>query len=214
MSYWSLADLQAFIGTQVVRECYDDQRQGYPNPTLIAAHQALSDSMVDGKLIRVYPGPFPVVQNFPSWAPSTSYAIGAKVIPLASPNGFAFQAVKVAGTSGPTEPAWPAQLTSTVTDGSLTWVCISLTPELVKMASLLWGRVFAYERHPEYVKRYGGKPRDEATKFLDQLVAARSYLADALSMSAPDNVGGVITNNGPRMTLDGGSNGVSGTGDF
>ena len=212
MPYWSLADLQALIGKQVCIEIFDDDRMGYANPALVAQVQALSDSMVDGGLIRVYPGPFPVVQQFPTWQANTAYATGAEIIP-AVPNGYAFRAISNGATSGGVAPTWTTQYGTTVTDGGLTWVCISLTPELIRMSSMLWGKALAFERHPEYVKTFGDGPRKAAEAFLDRLIAARSYLADALSMTKPNNVGGVVYNRGPRMTLDN-TDGTPNSGDF
>lgn len=211
MSYWNLSDLQNLISPQVVLEIYDDTRQGYPNPAQLAQVQALSDSMVDGALARVYPGPFPIVQNFNAWVANTAYAVGQMVVPTV-PNGFAFRVVGLSGTSGAVQPTWPTVLSQTVTDGTITWVCISLTPELVRMSSLLWAKYFSYEKHPEYFKRYGDLSRKNAQEYMDRLVAARQYLIDALNMSKPDNVGAYVVDNGPRMTLD--ANGMTNTGDF
>jgi hypothetical protein len=87
-------------------------------------------------------------------------------------------------------------------------------PRLVIRASLLWGKVYAYERRPEYVKLYGKTAREDAQRTLENLVAARQYLTDALGISeTPANVGGVITNNGPRIWIDG-SDGTYNAGDF
>jgi hypothetical protein len=212
MPYWSLADLQALIGTQVVNETYDDARLGAPDPILLSQVQALSDSMVDGVVGRIYPGPFPIVQNFPVWAAAQNYQTGAEVVPIGG-NGYAFRLVGPGGTSGGTQPAWPTQLSSSVTDNGLLWVCISLTPELIRYASLLWGKALSYERHAEYNRIYGDKPRKEAEKFLNGLIEAKAYLEDALNFSIPSNSGGLLYAHGARMTVDTRS-GHSTTGDF
>lgn len=212
MTYWSAADLQALLGTQVVLECFDDQRVGVINPALLSQVQALADNLVDGALGRVYPGPFPIVQTFPTWAASLGYGSSAMVQPSAAA-GYAFRVIGAGGTSGVSEPTWPAQLGLTVQDNGITWLCVSTTPELIRYASLLWGKALAYERHSEYVKRYGARARKEAETNLDRLVAARSYLTDALNLTKPDNVGGVVYARGPRMTIDS-VTGESNSGDF
>jgi hypothetical protein len=212
MSYWAPTDLIALIGTQVVTNIFDDVRAGYPNLAQIAVVQAASDAEVDAAIARVYPGPFPISQNFQSWKASTGYVPGNAVIPLATQNGFAFRVTGIGGVSGPTEPTWTAQVASTTTDGTLTWICIRLVPEMVFMASLLWGKCLSYERHPEYTRTFGDRARKEARAYTDRLVAARAYLTDALSLGLPGNVGGFVQASGPRMTLD--ANGQSSTGDF
>jgi hypothetical protein len=55
-----------------------------------------------------------------TWAASTAYALGALVRPTAAGNKNLFEAT-VAGTSGTTEPTWPAGIGSTVPDGGVTW---------------------------------------------------------------------------------------------
>lgn len=57
-----------------------------------------------------------------AWGASTSYTVGDKVIPVASPNGFYYQAT-VGGTSGSSEPSWPTAIGGTVADGGVTWTC-------------------------------------------------------------------------------------------
>ena len=212
MSYWAIADLIGLLGTTVVTEIFDDSRQGYPNPVLVGIVQSAADAEVDAALARIYPGPFPIVQNFKSWGALTSYNVGQMVVPLAAPNGYAFRVVGATGTSGASEPTWPTQLGATVIDGTVTWVCIRLVPQMILMASLLWGKCLSYERHPEYLKVYGSGPRKDARAYLDRLVAARAYLTDALNLGNPGNVGGVVYSLGPRMILD--VNGQTNSGDF
>ena len=62
----------------------------------------------------------------PTWSASTAYAINDRVKPTTN-NGYYYIA-QTAGTSGATEPAWPATVTdeTTVTDGTVTWVPIQI----------------------------------------------------------------------------------------
>ncbi|PYV31445.1 MAG: hypothetical protein DMG22_16920 [Acidobacteria bacterium] len=53
-----------------------------------------------------------------NWAATTAYNVGDEIVDI---NGNVERAV-VAGTSGGTQPTWPASLGSKTTDGSLTWV--------------------------------------------------------------------------------------------
>lgn len=152
MSYWTLGELQAFVGAPTVQALLDDDNAGVIDTAALLEIQQLSDGMVDGGLARVFPGPFPLTQT-------------------------------------------PA-------------------PVLVRQASLLWAKALLFERHPEYVRRYGEGPRKTAEAFLDRLIAAREYLTDALNMSTkPGNVGGLVTDSGPRMTINN-ADGSSNTGDF
>jgi len=59
----------------------------------------------------------------PTWASSTAYAVGDRVVP-ASANGFVYEAT-VAGTSAGSEPSFPTTISNTVTDGGVTWKCVS-----------------------------------------------------------------------------------------
>lgn len=62
MPYWVLADLEARISKDVVRQVYDDNNFGNPDTDAIAQLQADSQSYVDGFLRAVYTIPLtPVV---------------------------------------------------------------------------------------------------------------------------------------------------------
>lgn len=62
---------------------------------------------------------------YTAWSASTAYAVGtiARATALQA-SGLVFRCT-VAGTSASTEPAWPTDIGSTVTDGSVTWRAIS-----------------------------------------------------------------------------------------
>jgi len=212
MSYWSRADLEGLIGKAAVVAIFDDDRNGFPDVQKIGEVQALADAEVDGTLARTYPGPFTIVQIIPAWTALTNYAVGSMVIPTVA-TGYAFRAVGKAGASGAVQPTWGTTYGVLLIDGTTTWQCVSITPELVRMASLLWGRALAYERSPEYTKRYGDRPRKLAEKKLQDLTEAKEYLADFIGSPLPGNVGGLIYAHGARMTTDDG-NGNELTGDF
>lgn len=67
-----------------------------------------------------------------AWAATTAYALAAQV----KLSGGAFLEVTVAGTSGGTEPAAPARLDATVTDGTVTWKLIAPSADQLAEARL------------------------------------------------------------------------------
>jgi hypothetical protein len=210
MPYTSLTDFQAFVSPQVVLEIYDDRQDGTVNTASLNEDIQLSDAMVDAKLARVYPGPFPIIQTFAAWGAATGYAGDAFVVPTVA-TGFAFQALN-AGTSGGTQPTWPAVLGSTVVDGTITWNCVPVVPRLVKLAGLWYLKAFAWQRDPERVRQDGDKWMKHADSFAEDLCEAKAFLNDLIGSPQPLNVGAIIYNVGNNMTLD--SGGLSVTGDF
>lgn len=64
-----------------------------------------------------------------SWAASHAYALNSFVKPLATQNGYVFQATSISGTgtSGGSEPVWPTTIGLTVTDNpganQIVWTC-------------------------------------------------------------------------------------------
>jgi len=59
-----------------------------------------------------------------AWAASTDYSVGDYVRPT-SANGYNYECIS-AGTSGSSEPTWPTTIGDTVTDGGVTWRCVSM----------------------------------------------------------------------------------------
>lgn len=59
-----------------------------------------------------------------AWATSTAYSLGDYVRPSTA-NTYNYE-VTVAGTSGAAQPTWPTTLGATVTDGTVTWTCVSM----------------------------------------------------------------------------------------
>lgn len=211
MSYWSQADLEAVIGKAAVLACYDDANTGVVNAVALGNIQSLSDAMVDSALASEYAGPFPITEGFTLWSGTTSFFVGSAVVPTVG-NGFSYRCV-VKGASGGTEPVWPTTLGQTVTDGTCTWLCKALVPDMIRAASLAWGKAYTYDRHPEYVRSYGTKPREEAESLTTGLKQARGYIPDWLGQPPPANVGGVAIDNGPRLYIDD-SFGNSNAGDY
>ncbi len=63
----------------------------------------------------------------PDWVASTAYSIDTVVEPVTR-NGYRYR-VTVAGASGSTQPTWPTTIGNTVTDGAVTWKCVSKISE-------------------------------------------------------------------------------------
>jgi lambda family phage minor tail protein L len=62
---------------------------------------------------------------YAAWQASTSYAVGAIVrATTTQASGLVFRCT-VAGTSASTQPAWPTDIGSAITDGGVTWAAIS-----------------------------------------------------------------------------------------
>lgn len=62
---------------------------------------------------------------YSAWTASTAYAVGAIVrATTLQASGLVFRCT-VAGTSAGTQPAWPTDIGSTITDGGVTWKAIS-----------------------------------------------------------------------------------------
>jgi len=62
---------------------------------------------------------------YSAWASSTTYAVGAIVRATSlQASGLVFQCT-TAGTSSSTQPAWPTDIGSTITDGTVVWTAIS-----------------------------------------------------------------------------------------
>lgn len=76
------------------------------------------------------------------WAASAAYSVGALVAPTTGNDlGHYFKAT-VAGTSGATEPTWPTVVGQTVTDGTVTWVCMGARPNTFATAVTIVGGRF------------------------------------------------------------------------
>lgn len=63
--------------------------------------------------------------SFTAWAATTAFAVGdVRRATTLQTSGLVFRCT-VAGTSASTEPAWPTDIGSTITDGTATWQAIS-----------------------------------------------------------------------------------------
>lgn len=76
----------------------------------------MANSWLDGYTYRVT---IPLA-TLSVWQPSHYYAAGTIIVPTVS-NGYCY-AVKIAGTSGTTEPTWTLLIDYTTPDGGVTWV--------------------------------------------------------------------------------------------
>lgn len=71
-----------------------------------------------------------------AWAASSAYALGDNRRPTQpNRNGFSYR-VTSAGTSGASEPAWPAEIGLSVADGSVVWICEELEDTWYPVASI------------------------------------------------------------------------------
>ena len=92
-------------------------------------------------------------------------------------------------------------------------------PDTLRDAELAFAVVYAYRRHPEYVRTFGAGPNGELWKeALDQVARLQTGVQripanDNPPAPAPANVGGIVTSNGPRMLTDA-DGGTSNLGDF
>lgn len=66
----------------------------------------------------------PYLNPHRAWSASNSYSIGAYCLPT-TPNNRCYVAT-VAGASGALEPVWPSAVGGTVTDNSVTWLCLPM----------------------------------------------------------------------------------------
>lgn len=79
--------------------------------------------------------------------------------------------------------------------------------DLLRDAELAFAMIYAYRRHPEYVRTYGAGPNgdlwEEALDNVMRIQTAKSRIAknDKPPAPQPANVGGVVLYGGPTMTL-------------
>ncbi len=80
-----------------------------------------------------------IAADVAAWAPSTAYALGAERKPTAG--GLAWFRVTTAGTSGGSEPTWPAY-PGTVVDGTVTWTAFRARKATGTVSSVTDSRQF------------------------------------------------------------------------
>ena len=71
-----------------------------------------------------------------AWAAANSYAYG-RIIRPAPANGFLYRAVQ-AGTTGGTQPSFPAVEGETVVDSGVVWSCLGTTLTVLTSAAVTW----------------------------------------------------------------------------
>lgn len=77
---------------------------------------------------------------------------------------------------------------------------------LLRLSAIDFFKVFAFSRHPEYVKTYGEDPRSNslykaAVARMQRIQAATQELPDQQG-GQPQNVGAIIRSTGPRLMID------------
>lgn len=79
----------------------------------------------DNDYVRIIPAPLDIYLDR-AWASGASKQFGELTKPTAGrAAGFQYKCINYAGgTTGTTQPTWPAALGETVTDGTVTWLCI------------------------------------------------------------------------------------------
>jgi hypothetical protein len=81
----------------------------------------------------------------PRWQPTTSYAVDGWTVP-AIRNGYYYRAT-TAGSSGGAQPTWPTATGATVSDGSVTWLCLESGDKLLVSVFTQTGQISS---HPVY----------------------------------------------------------------
>lgn len=85
--------------------------------------------------------------------------------------------------------------------------------DLLRDAELAFAVVYAYRRHPEYVRTYGAGPNgdlwEEALDSVERIKSAVNRIPknDNPPAPKPSNVGGLVVSSGPTMTLGCNGNG-------
>lgn len=67
-----------------------------------------------------------------TWLAGSTYAVGGRVVPLATPTGFSYECT-TAGIAGANEPTWPTVPGSTVNDAAAVWTCSATTSPLLSV---------------------------------------------------------------------------------
>lgn len=111
-----------------------------------------------------------------SRANTTAYAKNYVVRP-ATGNGFLYQAI-TAGTSGGSIPTYPTVIGDTVTDGTVTWMCVAAGGVVLDAADPSWASSTITAR---YAVIYDSTPGTDATR---PLIALINFGADVSSTAA------------------------------
>ena len=90
-------------------------------------------------------------------------------------------------------------------DIDITSTAFSKVDRLLRQCALDFFKVFAFERHPEYVKTFGDDPRGGslfkgAMARMERIQASLQKLPDQPTIK-PANSGGLITDDGPRTCI-------------
>lgn len=148
----------------------------------------------------------------PRWQAQTAYAVTAVVIPTTF-GGYTWRCT-TAGTSGASEPAWPADpsVSPTVTDGTVTWTVGTAFAQAIQsgLGTLIQAFINA---NPTILRAFRGvRPRSFSTvdlpvfyigdinESIDTGNGVRTRTVDGFSCFVVDNLGEQIESN-DRMTF-------------
>lgn len=96
-----------------------------PEDRLRSMVEADRDPELSNAEIQMLLEDYSIPSEWSTWAASTAYVVGQRVVPYPGNNNVYI--VTVAGTSGATQPVFPTVPLSTITDGGVTWRQDSLT---------------------------------------------------------------------------------------
>jgi phage gp36-like protein len=78
--------------------------------------------------------------------------------------------------------------------------------DMLKQAALMFAIPYAFQRHPEYVRKFGENPRDksmlqEAHAFMKSLCEGDQNLFDVPAQTTPSIIGSDVTDNDAELTF-------------
>ena len=121
----SLENLALFVGGSALTAAQASGTvSGEAVSVLADRHYQLGTTIANPSGVRNVTSITAVAGAMDAAAVTTAYALGDIVDPATSPL-YAYQCT-VAGTSGAAAPTWPTVVGATVTDGTVTWVCIGI----------------------------------------------------------------------------------------
>lgn len=131
----SIPSQEPTIGWICIEEGYADTTVWEPSKiipvnTRIVANGHVYQQMIGGAMTVKIPPNFSQVSGsitediagLSKWNPSTNYNQGDQILPP-NDNGFFYECIK-AGKSGLTPPNFPASISTSFTDGTVTWKCV------------------------------------------------------------------------------------------
>lgn len=113
----------------------------------ISSHEAAGTGYTTGGLLLAHPALTLIQAN--SWA--ASWAAGhpqnyADIIRPSAPNGYLYMAANT-GTTGGHVPTWPTVAGASVTDGTISWVCLGSWATVYKTDPAFWSSLTLTARY-------------------------------------------------------------------